>query len=73
MSTSTKQDNYFRDSLIPNSLLEDAIYWIRSNMSPTDVFPEKELLSWAADFEPSDVFKESTLQDWAENNGYTRE
>lgn len=43
------QDNDFRDALISNSLLEDAISWIAKNMSPSEVFDEKELASWATE------------------------
>lgn len=31
----------------PSDLLEEAIVWIGSNMSPEDVFSKKDLESWA--------------------------
>ncbi len=47
MSTTYSQEAAFRDTLIGNGLLEDAIAWIKKNMSPEDVFPESELAEWA--------------------------
>lgn len=47
--SSFSQDHDFRDALIPNNLLEDAIAWIAKNMSPDDVFDEKTLDAWASD------------------------
>lgn len=49
MSTSSKQDYEFREALIPKSLLEDAIEWIITNLTPEDVFNKKQLEEWAED------------------------
>jgi len=73
MATTPKEDAAFRDSLIPNDLLEYAIEWIRSNLSPDQVFEEKILLDFASNYDPGDVFNSGSLSDWAENNGYVKE
>lgn len=46
MSTSS-QDRAFIESLIPLDLLEQAIEWIKSNMSPEDVFGDNDLQTWS--------------------------
>jgi len=46
-TTTTIQDDNFRDAVISRSLLEDAIAWIAENMEPEDVFSEKALEAWA--------------------------
>lgn len=45
--TTVKQDKDFLDSVIPSTLLDAAIDWINSNMSPDDVFSMKDLDDWA--------------------------
>ena len=47
--TNITQDRNFRDELIPTSLLDDAITWIKNNLSPNDVFSEDTLIQWAND------------------------
>jgi hypothetical protein len=41
------EDQKFRDALIPNSLLDDAIKWIANNLSPEEVFKKEQLATWA--------------------------
>lgn len=49
--TTTNQDRDFIKNVlqgnINDALLGDAIDWIRANLEPDDVFPEKPLQSWA--------------------------
>lgn len=49
--TSAQQDREFLDKMMDflrnDRLLEIAIEWIRNNMSPEDVFRERDLESWA--------------------------
>lgn len=45
--TTTSQDRSFRDELIANDLLEQAIDWIKNNMEPEEVFTEQQLEKWA--------------------------
>ena len=45
--TTSRQDKEFVESLISRTLLEDAIAWISRNMSPGDVFSDRELSDWA--------------------------
>lgn len=45
--TTSSQDRAFLESLIPSSLLEQAIEWIKNNMSPEDVFNDQDLQTWA--------------------------
>jgi hypothetical protein len=51
MSTTARQDREFLEQVIhpslPTGLLEDVIDWIRKNIDPEDVFPEKQLERWA--------------------------
>lgn len=47
MVTTSEQDRLFIDSIISSTLLEEAIEWIKRNLSPEDVFSEKELTYWA--------------------------
>ncbi len=47
MGTSASQDASFLSEVISNTLLEEAIDWIRSNMEPDEVFEEDELREWA--------------------------
>ena len=49
MRTTIMQDRAFLNTIIPSSLLEDAIDWIANNMSPEDIFSEEQLKSWAED------------------------
>jgi len=47
MSTTTRQDADFNDSVISHSLLEESIEWIGSNLDPEDVFDDSDLVYWA--------------------------
>jgi len=54
--TTSKEDRDFIESVISQSLLEEAIDWIASHMSPEEVFPDSDLELWAKDngFEDSE-------------------
>lgn len=73
MSTTASQDGKFIQAVISGSLLEDSIDWVKSNLSPTDVFDEKELVNWATGMEVDSIFPASDLEKWAEANGYVKE
>lgn len=45
--TTDRQDKEFISNVISKTLLEDAIEWIKSNMTPEDVFEASELSDWA--------------------------
>ena len=45
--TTAKQDRDFISAMVSDSLLEDSIEWIGSNMNPEDVFTEEQLRDWA--------------------------
>ena len=45
--TTGRQDRDFLESVIPNTLLEQAIEWIADNLDPEDVFDKKQLNYWA--------------------------
>lgn len=49
MATTLIQDKDFIATVIPSILLEEAIEWISTNLSPEDVFLEDELDTWAID------------------------
>ena len=50
------ENSKFTDAVIGNYPLDDAIDWISSNMSPDEVFSEKDLGEWATEngFVPED-------------------
>lgn len=78
MATSSYQDRSFIDSVVSNTLLEESIEWIASNLSPGDVFDASEVESWVIDYvksnlSPEEVFDKSDLDSWAEANGYAEE
>lgn len=52
-----KQDREFIASVIGTDLLQNAIDWIASNMSPEDIFTKDQLESWA---ESNDYKKEES-------------
>lgn len=37
----------FMDSVLGSNVLEDAVEWIKNNLSPEEVFNEDELTQWA--------------------------
>lgn len=41
------QDISFRDTLIQTNLLDEAIAWIKDNLSPDEVFTTEDLEKWA--------------------------
>lgn len=45
--TTSRQDKDFVENVISKTLLEDAIEWIKNNMTPEDVFNVSELADWA--------------------------
>ena len=49
MATTRQWDRDFLTSVISSTLLEEAIEWIASNMSPEDVFSDDDLETWAID------------------------
>lgn len=69
MPTARQCDDFAASVLNTDSLLDEAIEWIKNNLSPTDVFEERELLAWAQDQQPDDIFTQTELEDWANNNG----
>ena len=48
--TTAKQDREFGDAIIDTTaLLQEAIAWIKKNMSPDEVFDASDLRIWARD------------------------
>ena len=51
MTTSARQDREFQDEVFnllrTDHLLSTALQWIQQHMSPSEVYPEVELQSWA--------------------------
>jgi len=41
------QDKQFLNDVVGNDLLDRAMEWMRKNLTPDDVFTEKELALWA--------------------------
>ena len=53
---------------------DDIVDWVGDNLSPHDVFDEKELNEWATDNNfVEDIYDEDYLIDWSETNGYIKE
>jgi len=73
MSTSAKQDNEFLVDVVGTGLLENAMDWIARNLSPNDVFSEKDLVEWASGEKPENLFHKDDLADWATSNGFIKE
>lgn len=46
MTSIYERRNFIKD-VIPECLLEDTVFWIKSNMKPEDVFDKDELEEWA--------------------------
>jgi len=42
-----KQDYDFINYIIPKSILDEALDWMRANLSPEDVFSTSDLERWA--------------------------
>lgn len=58
-------------------VLDVVMNFIRANMSPEDVFDEKDLRDYALgvvreNFYPDDVFDEATLSGWAIDNDFSK-
>lgn len=71
-STSPKQDRDFLEKIIGTQVLEDAIEWMKDNLEPSDIFDDKDLISYASGQKPEKVFTQSELEEWAEENGYVK-
>ncbi len=65
------KDQAFINDVMPSDLLDTVVEWIKTNMTPGDVFEEDEIIDWCrANTAPDDVFSDRELSRWAENNGY---
>lgn len=73
MSTTSRQNDDFLNSVIGTGLLESSIEWIKDNIGMEGLYSESELLEYARNFAPEDVFKSIDLDAWAESNGYVKE
>jgi hypothetical protein len=69
---SQEMSNY-TEVVVNNTALDNALQWIQSNLSPTDVFTRKELYDWASGETVDDIFSKDQLVEWAENNGYLKQ
>jgi diadenosine tetraphosphatase ApaH/serine/threonine PP2A family protein phosphatase len=84
MSTRQERADFIADTIHPD-LLDDAIQWIKTHLSPGEVFDDSQLIDWAhendmhtlgetaSDFQPDEVFQQHQLRDWAEGVGYVEE
>ena len=57
---------------------DDIVDWVGGNLSPHDVFDEKELEAFCKEwtgvyFNPEDVFSESILNVWAKDNNFVED
>ena len=84
MSSRQERENFIEET-VPGDLLDQAVEWIESNMTPDQVFDDDALVTWAHEndmhtkdetasrYSPEDIFEQHTLRDWAEQNGYSEE
>jgi len=49
MTVSFSANKKFKEFIVSDSLLDEAIDWIAENLKPEDVFGESELETWALD------------------------
>lgn len=69
-----RQYEDFKKTCIEDGILDNAIEWIQSNLSPNDVFTVKELEEWVRDYSAcGDVFSDKDLTSWALENGFKKE
>lgn len=47
--TTSPQRRSFRDHMVSDFFLDDALDWIKTNLAPDDVFSEAVLSDWAED------------------------
>ncbi len=47
MKLTKKMIETFKDAILPGDTIEFAIEWIRENLSPSDVFDQSTLCTWA--------------------------
>lgn len=78
---SQRQTSHFDDLLtdeveikLPKNILEKCINFIRTEMTPDDVWDDDILRKYVEETSlPEDVFNDKKLSEWAENNGYIKE
>ena len=79
MATYDENKRFVAD-LLSASLLDDAVHWIRNNLSPEEVFDDDQLIEYvkeSADVDdvsatctPAEVFSEQELAAWAAEQGW---
>ena len=70
MATTQENDDFAR-SVLANHPLDEAVEWIRCNLTPGDVFDDDELFEYTCqNATPEEVFSDRELMSWAEQNGY---
>ena len=63
------QEKDFKNYVLGNDLLGDAVSWISKNLDPEDVFSDDALNTWASrNLDPEDVFEKSDLIRLAADN-----
>ena len=72
MATTSRQDQSFLNDVIGTGILGMAIDWIANNLSPDEVFSEKQLTEWAQNSDVDDIFTNRQLSHWAEDNGFVK-
>lgn len=70
--TYSLQEKDFKEYVLGNDLLGDAVRWISKNLDPEDVFDKSDLIRLAADNcdNPEEIFDAATLEAWALDNGW---
>jgi len=62
---STQQNKDFIATLLPSYPLDEAVEWIKANLSPGDVFDDAQLAEYArSNIEIDDVYSEQNILDY---------
>jgi hypothetical protein len=73
MALTRRQKENFAEVVFEDTL-EQAIAWIRENMTPDEICGKQELAEWLQqNKQPDDIFEDNQLEEWAEANGYKME
>jgi len=65
----TVNEKYFGEAIYGS-----ALYWMRDNLEPIEVFDKSYLAEWIKDnMEPGEIFDDEVLVDWALDYGMKEE
>jgi hypothetical protein len=68
----SRQEKDFQFEVLGTLSLSSVVDWIQNNLSPEDVFDEKDLKGWASNLSPEDLCDEKDLEQWALDNDFIK-